>query len=75
MMSAVVYLTLGALVARLHADRRVKIYVMSIAILMTILVGITRVYFGVHWPTDILAGWALGAAWAAAMWWGSTQTN
>lgn len=75
MMSAVVYLTLGALAARLHTDRRVKIFVMSAAMLMTALVGITRVYFGVHWPTDVLAGWALGAAWAALMWWVGTRAR
>ena len=64
MMSAVVYLTLGALLARTQADRAVKIYILTIAIGVTVLVGSSRVYLGVHWPTDVLAGWALGAAWA-----------
>ncbi|HEX5997939.1 MAG TPA: phosphatase PAP2 family protein [Hyphomicrobiaceae bacterium] len=64
MMAAVVYLTLGALLARTQADRRVKAYVLTVAVLLTVLVGISRVYLGVHWPTDVLAGWALGGGWA-----------
>lgn len=68
MLSAVIYLTLGALLARFHQRRREKALVMTYAVLITILVGASRVYLGVHWPTDVLAGWCLGAAWAA-LWW------
>lgn len=68
MMSALTYLTLGALLARSHRDKRVKIYVLSLAVLATIAVGISRVYLGVHWPTDVAAGWTAGAVWAAACW-------
>jgi undecaprenyl-diphosphatase len=68
MMSAVVYLTLGALVARTQANRGVKRYIVTLAVILTILVGTSRVYLGVHWPTDVLAGWALGGAWALVCW-------
>jgi undecaprenyl-diphosphatase len=67
-MSAVVYLTLGALLARVRVKRRLKFYVLALAILLTVLVGVTRVYLGVHWPSDVLAGWCVGAAWAMLCW-------
>jgi undecaprenyl-diphosphatase len=62
--SAVTYLTLGALLARTEESRTIRIYVMAAAILLTLLIGSSRVYLGVHWPSDVLAGWSLGAAWA-----------
>lgn len=68
MMSAVVYLTLGALVARFAQRRRVKWFAMAVGILLTALVGVSRLYLGVHWPSDVLAGWCVGAAWAMACW-------
>lgn len=67
-MSAVVFLTIGALLASSQPEPRIRIYIASLAVLLTLLVGVSRVYLGVHWPTDVLAGWALGAAWAAICW-------
>jgi undecaprenyl-diphosphatase len=68
MLSAVTYLTLGALLARSLPDRRVRAYVLSIAIGLTLAIGMSRIYLGVHWPTDVLAGWCLGSAWALLCW-------
>lgn len=68
MMSAVVYLTLASLAARLMHRRHMKVYVLSVAIVFTILIGVSRVYLGVHWPSDVLAGWMIGASWALACW-------
>ena len=80
-MSTVVYLTLASLIARLVDDRSARIYVMTVAILLSFAVGVSRVYLGVHWPSDVAAGWALGAAWASLVWlvvsmlraWGNRQ--
>jgi undecaprenyl-diphosphatase len=68
MLSAVTYLTLGALIARTQERRDLRGYILGAAILLTLLIGLSRIYLGVHWPTDVLAGWCLGAAWALLCW-------
>jgi len=63
-MSAVVFLTLGALLARAHARRIERVYIMAAAFLLAALIGLSRVALGVHWLTDVIGGWTFGAAWA-----------
>lgn len=68
LMSTVFYLTLGVMLERVFARRRIKIYVISVAVLIALLVGISRIYLAAHWTSDVLAGWSLGAAWAMVCW-------
>ena len=64
--SALAFLTLGALIASSRSSTTERLYILAAASLMTLLVGLSRVALGVHWATDVLGGWALGAGWALA---------
>lgn len=68
MLSAVVYLTLGILLMQILHGRATKLYCLAWAMLITFLVGVSRIYLGVHYPTDVLAGWMAGMAWAVGCW-------
>jgi undecaprenyl-diphosphatase len=68
MLSAVVYLTLGSLLARYTRDRALRLYFLAVALFLGFIVGVSRVYMGVHYPTDVLAGWTAGAVWALICW-------
>jgi len=67
-LSAIAYLTIGALLSRASPSAEVSLYLMVLAVILTVLVGFSRIYLGVHYPTDILAGWCIGAAWAIFCW-------
>ncbi|MHB8529339.1 MAG: phosphatase PAP2 family protein [Caulobacteraceae bacterium] len=67
-LSAVVFLTLATLTAHFAIRRRVAIYALATGLVLTLMVGMSRIYLGVHWPTDVIAGWAIGAGWAM-LWW------
>lgn len=68
MESAVVYLTLGAMLARLTPGTRGKVFVLGAALCITGLVGFSRAFLGVHYATDVLGGWSAGLAWALVCW-------
>ncbi|MBB3948763.1 phosphatase PAP2 family protein [Aureimonas jatrophae] len=68
MLSAATYLTLGALLSRTQAALTTRIYLMGVAIALTLLIGTSRIFLGVHYPTDVLAGWCAGSAWALLCW-------
>ncbi|MDO3431808.1 phosphatase PAP2 family protein [Rhizobium sp. CBN3] len=68
MVSAVTYLTLGALVARTQRYRSTRIFVMGAGVFLAVIIGLSRIYLGVHYPTDVFAGWCAGALWALGCW-------
>lgn len=66
MMSLIIFLTIGLLLARHTRDHRVRALLVAVPLLLTFLVGISRVFMGVHFPTDVLAGWTAGLLWTWA---------
>lgn len=66
--SAIIYLTVTLLLAQIVEERAVRWYMMGTAILLVFAIGCSRVYLGVHWPSDVLAGWSFGTLWALGWW-------
>ncbi|WP_236696921.1 phosphatase PAP2 family protein [Sphingomonas sp. Leaf257] len=73
--SAMVYLTLAALATQLTDHRRVRHAIVGIAVLLVGAIGVSRVYLGVHWPSDVAAGWSFGTIWALGWWWATAAAR
>ena len=67
-LSAITYMTLAVLLARTIVLRKIQVYFMVVALALTFVIGLSRIYLGVHYPTDVLAGWCIGSAWAIGCW-------
>lgn len=68
LLATVFYLTLGVMLTRAFPRAHLKAFVLGAAMTVALLIGLTRVYLGAHWATDVFAGWCAGAAWAMALW-------
>jgi undecaprenyl-diphosphatase len=73
MESTIVYLTLAAILIRASSERSTKIYILLVAVLLSTLAGVSRIFVGVHYPTDVIGGWVAGLVWAAACWLAARQ--
>ena len=67
-LSAITYLTMGVLLAQTQTSKAIRLYIIMLAVFLTVLIGVSRIYLGVHYPTDVLGGWTIGIAWAIACW-------
>ena len=68
MIGMLAWLTLAAVAVRFITRRSLRVFMIAAALAIAVLVGLSRVYLGVHWPSDVFAGWCLGLAWAGGSW-------
>jgi undecaprenyl-diphosphatase len=73
--SAVVYLTIAAIAGQVTPTRAIRRYLLGCAILLVGVIGSSRVYLGVHWPSDVLVGWSFGTLWALGWWIATAHTR
>jgi len=66
--SAIVYLTIAGLLTQVVRGRATRNYIVALTVLLVGAIGASRVYLGVHWPSDVLAGWSFGTLWALGWW-------
>lgn len=64
MISAAIYLTIGLALAQAQTSSAARTWLVGLSVLLVVMIGASRVFLGVHWPTDVMAGWAFGALWA-----------
>lgn len=73
--SAMVYLTLAALATQATRHRRLRHMIVLLAVVLVGAIGVSRVYLGVHWPSDVAAGWCFGTLWALGWWWATAAAR
>ena len=62
--SAIVYFTVAYLIARLEKRKWKRAITITVSLLLVLLISVSRLYLGVHYPSDVIAGMVIGLAWA-----------